>query len=135
MSVRAPSAGIVTAQRPDTLVGRMVSVGDTLLGLAGLRGTEARVALWGAGASLTRTGQRARLVAHADPAIRLDAPVTGVAEAASPDGTLETRVALPPTAGLRPGMTGEARVRLREGTIWEAVWWDLRSRIRSDLLL
>lgn len=135
MSLRAPAAGIVTLQRPDTLVGRTVSVGDTLVGLASLRGTEARIALWGAGASLARAGLRARLVAHADPGIRLDAPIAGVAEAASPDGTLESRVILPAHAALRPGMTGEARVHLREGTIWEAAWRGIRSRIRSDLLL
>ena len=135
LSVRAPAAGIVTDPRPDTLIGRTVSVGDTLLGIAGVGGGEARLALSGIGTSLAREGQRARLVPHADPALRLEATVTSVAEAASEDGTLESRVALPPDLGLRPGMTGEARVLLRRGTAWEALWWSLRSRIRSDLLL
>jgi hypothetical protein len=113
----------------------MVSVGDTLLGVAGGPGTEARVALSGAGASLTRPGQRALLIAHADPGLRVDATVASVAAAASADGTVESRVALPPTGALRPGMTGEARVVLREANVWAALWWAVRSRIRSDLLL
>jgi putative peptide zinc metalloprotease protein len=135
LAIRSPGPGVVTTVRPDTLVGRMVSVGDTLLGVAGGPGTEARVALSGAGASLTRPGQRALLIAHADPGLRVDATVASVAAAASADGTVESRVALPPTGALRPGMTGEARVVLREANVWAALWWAVRSRIRSDLLL
>jgi hypothetical protein len=103
--------------------------------MAGVHGTEARVALSGAGASLTRPGQRALLIAHADPGLRVDATVASVAAAASADGTVESRVALPATRALRPGMTGEARVVLREANVWAALWWAVRSRIRSDLLL
>jgi putative peptide zinc metalloprotease protein len=135
LAVRSPGDGIVASQRPDTLVGRMVSVGDTLLAIAGVRGTEARLALTGVGASLARPGQRARLVAHADPRLRVEAPVSSMAEAASTDGTIESRVLLPPEVGLRPGMTGEARVLVRKASVWEALWWGLRSRIRPDLLL
>jgi hypothetical protein len=61
--------------------------------------------------------------------------VSSMAEAASTDGTLESRVRLPPEVGLRPGMTGEARVLVRKASVWEALWWGLRSRIRPDLLL
>ena len=56
LAVRSPGEGIVASQRPETLVGRMVSVGDTLLAIAGVRGTEARLALTGVGASLARAG-------------------------------------------------------------------------------
>jgi hypothetical protein len=135
LAVRSPSEGIVVSPRPDTLVGRMVSVGDTLLGIAGVHGAEARLALTGAGASVARPGQRARLVAHADPRVRVEALVASTAEAASEDGTVEARVLLPRGVGLRPGMTGEARVLLQEATVWGALWWGLRSRIRADLLL
>jgi putative peptide zinc metalloprotease protein len=135
MAVRSPGEGVVVSQRPDTLVGRMVSLGDTLLTIAGVRGTEARLALTGTGASLARRGQRARLVAHADPRLRVEAPVSSMAEAASADGTIESRVALPPSVPWRPGMTGRARVLVRTATVWEALWWGLRSRIRPDLLL
>jgi cobalt-zinc-cadmium efflux system membrane fusion protein len=135
MVVRAPAAAVVISTRPETLVGRSVSVGDTLLRIAGVRGAEARLALTGAGASLARAGQRARLIAYADPGLRMEAPVASTAEAASADGSLESRVVLPAGLGLRPGMTGDARVLLREATVWEAVWWAVRSRIRSDLWL
>ena len=89
----------------------------------------------GAGASLVRPGQRVRVVSHADPALRLETTVGSVAEAASADGTIESRVPLPLRPGLRAGMTGSARIQLREATIWGALWWALRSRLRTDLLL
>ena len=132
--IRAPGAGVVTSPRPDTLLGRTVSVGDTLLRLAGER-FEARIALDGAGASLAREGQRARLIAHADPRLRLDATVSSVAPAASPDGLVESRVRLAGAEALRPGMTGEARITVRESNVWGAIWWAIRSRIRTDVLL
>ncbi len=132
--IRAPAAGVVASPRPDTLLGRTVSVGDTLLRLLGDR-VEARVALDGAGASLAREGQRTKLIAHADPGVRLDATLASVAPSASPDGLVETRVRLDPTEALRPGMTGEARITLRESNVWGALWWAIRSRIRTDVLL
>jgi putative peptide zinc metalloprotease protein len=132
--IRAPVAGVVASPRPDTLFGRTISLGDTVLRLAGDR-VEARIALVGAGASMAREGQRAKLVAHADPGVRLDARVASVAPSASPDGMVETRVGLVETEALRPGMTGEARITLRESTVWGALWWAIRSRIRTDVLL
>jgi multidrug resistance efflux pump len=135
LTIRAPGEGIVATSRPDTLAGRMVSVGDTLLRLNGNRAVEARIALAGAGASLARAGQRVRLVAHADPGVRLEVPVASVAASAASDGNVESRARLPLGSPLRPGMTGEARVTLRESTAWGALWWAVRSRIRTDLLL
>jgi putative peptide zinc metalloprotease protein len=132
--IRAPVAGVVASPRPDTLLGRTVSVGDTLLRLAEAR-IEARIALAGAGASLARVGQRTRLIAHADPGVRLDATLASVAPSASPDGMVESRVPLVRTETLRPGMTGEASIRLRESNLWGALWWAIRSRIRTDVLL
>jgi putative peptide zinc metalloprotease protein len=135
LAIRAPEEGIVESPRPDTLVGRTVLLGDTLLRLAEPRGVEARVALEGAGASLAREGQRVRLIAHADPGVRMEAVVSSVAASASPDGLVESRVRLPGSAVLRPGMTGEARITLKRSTAWGALWWAIRSRIRTDLLL
>jgi multidrug efflux pump subunit AcrA (membrane-fusion protein) len=132
--IRAPDAGVVASPRPDTLLGRSVWVGDTLLRLGGDR-LEARIALAGAGASLAREGQRAKLIAHADPGVRLDATLASVAPSASPDGMVETRVRLAGMDALRPGMTGEARITLRESNLWGALWWAIRSRIRTDVLL
>ena len=132
--IRTSEGGVVASPRPDTLIGRTVSLGDTLLRMAG-DGVEARIALAGAGASLARTGQRVRLISHADPAYRVEASVTGVAASASPDGLVESRVRLAAADALRPGMTGEARITLRESNIWGALWWAIRSRIRTDVLL
>jgi hypothetical protein len=135
LAIRAPEEGIVESPRPDTLVGRSVLVGDTLLRLAGSRGVEARIALDGAGASLAREGQRVRLIAHADPGFRVEAAVSSVAASASPGGMVESRVRLPRGKALRPGMTGEARITLRQSTAWGALWWAIRRRIRTEILL
>jgi len=133
--IRAPEEGVVASPRPDTLVGRTVSVGDTLLRLAGGSGVEARIALDGAGASLAREGQRARLITHADPGFRVEAAVASVAASASPGGVVESRVRLAGGESLRPGMTGEARITLRQTNAWGALWWAIRRRIRTDVLL
>jgi putative peptide zinc metalloprotease protein len=132
--IRAQAEGVIASPRPDTLLGRTVSVGDTLLRLTGDR-VEARIALEGAGASLAREGQRAKLIAHADPGTRLDATLASVAPSASPDGMVETRVRLVGAEAFRPGMTGEARITLRASNVWGALWWAIRSRIRTDVLL
>jgi multidrug efflux pump subunit AcrA (membrane-fusion protein) len=135
LTVRAPEGGVVATSRPDTLLGRTVSLGDTLFRLAGSTEVEARIALEGAGASLARTGQPVRLIAHADRSFRLEAAVASVAVSASPGGGVESRVRLPGAEALRPGMTGEARITIRESTIWGALWWGIRRRIRTEVLL
>ena len=152
--IRAPVAGVVASPRPDTLLGRTISLGDTLLHLTGER-VEARIALQGAGASLAREGQR---VAEQPTIVRplglsiltvplggsvifvgllgvVSPPVSSVAPSATPDGMVETRVRLAGTVALRPGMTGDARITLRESNVWGALWWAIRSRIRTDVLL
>jgi putative peptide zinc metalloprotease protein len=135
LAIRAPGGAIVVSPRPDTLVGRTVSVGDTLLLLDRTRGAEARIALAGAGASLAREGQAVRLIAHADPGSRVEGTVGSVATSASAGGVVESRVQLPDLPSLRPGMTGEARITIRRSTAWGALWWAIRSRIRTDVLL
>jgi hypothetical protein len=110
-------------------------VGDTLLLLDRTRGAEARIALAGAGASLAREGQAVRLIAHADPGSRVEGTVGSVATSASAGGVVESRVQLPDLPSLRPGMTGEARITIRRSTAWGALWWAIRSRIRTDVLL
>ena len=135
LSIRAPGEGVVADPRPDTLVGRTVSLGDTLFRLAAPSGVEARIALEGAGASMARAGQRVRLIAHADPAFRFEGAVASVAASASHGGAVESRVRLAGGEALRPGMTGEARITLRRSNGWAALWWAIRSRIRTDVLL
>ena len=135
LTVRAPVAGVVLTPRPEDLTGSRVSLGDTLFRLGGGDGVEARIALKGAGALLGREGQPVRLVAHADPALRLRTVVTGVAASAVPGGAVESRVRLGGADALRPGMTGEARIEVRQTNAWGALWWAIRSRIRTDVLL
>ncbi len=135
LTLRAPQDGIVESPRPDTLVGRSVSLGDTLLRLSRSNQVEARVALAGAGAALAREGQRARLIAHADPGLRVEATLASVAASATLNGMVESRVRLVGEGALRPGMTGEARITVRESNVWGALWWAIRSRIRTDVLL
>jgi multidrug efflux pump subunit AcrA (membrane-fusion protein) len=135
LTIRAPEEAVVESPRPDTLKGRTVSLGDTLFRLAGTDRIEARIALDGAGASLAREGQPVRLISHADPAFRAEAAVTSVATSASPGGAVESRVRLAGEKALRPGMTGEARITLKQSNAWGALWWAIRSRIRTDVLL
>jgi putative peptide zinc metalloprotease protein len=135
LAARAPVAGVVLTPRPEELVGVMVSLGDTLLRLGGREGVEARIALEGAGASLARKGQAVRLITHANPAFRVEGTVTSVGALASPGGVVESRVRLVSAESLRPGMTGEASVAIRRTNAWGALWWAIRSRIRTDILL
>ena len=134
--LRAPSRMAVLTARPEERVGQWVELGDTVLELADPDRLEARVALHGPGAVLVRTGLQARLVSHADPGRRLVASVAGMALTATDSlGSMEARVPIAGGAGLRPGMSGEASIVLRQSNVWGAVWWALRRRIRTDLLL
>ena len=134
LTLRAPVRAVVLSPRPDTLVGRRVDLGDTLLILGGADSVEIRVALDRAGAPLVRPGQPARLIRYADPHGELHGIRVTVSPTA-PGGAVEGRVRLPASAACRPGMTGEASVTVREASLWGALAWSVRRRIRSDLLL
>ena len=55
--------------------------------------------------------------------------------AADSAGAVESRVRLTGGDALRPGMTGEASITLRQSNAWGALWWAVRRRVRTDLLL
>ncbi|HEU4761631.1 MAG TPA: hypothetical protein VFS74_04875, partial [Gemmatimonadales bacterium] len=75
------------------------------------------------------------LVFHADGRT-MDARVTGVAQLSSAgSGTVEARIGMGGPARWRPGMTGEASVTIRESNVWGSIWWGIRKRVRTDLLL
>jgi len=134
--VRAAGSGIVMTQRPEELPGRWVKQGELMLTLGQPDSVELRIGLSGAGASEVRPGQPVRLIAHADPGVRVAARITSVSAAAgSSAGGLEVRVRAPAGAAWRPGMTGEASITLRRSNLWGSLWWALRRRIRSDILL
>jgi hypothetical protein len=134
LTLRAPVRGVVLSARSDTLAGRRVSLGDTLLVLGRADSVEVSIALEGAGAPLVRGGQRTRLIGYADPSRRISTTLGSVA-ASAPGGAIEGRARLPATATCRPGMTGEASVTVRQASLWGALAWAVRRRIRSDLLL
>ena len=135
LTLRAPSPGVVLTARPEELAGVWVSIGDTVLELGDPSALEARIALEGAGASLARPGQPVRLLLHAGNGLRLAGTLSSVSEAAGAGGAMEGRVRLEAAPELRPGMTGEASVVLRDSNLWGALWWALRARVRSDILL
>jgi multidrug efflux pump subunit AcrA (membrane-fusion protein) len=133
--LRASAGATVLTARPESLSGHWVTLGERLLQL-GLRDSlEARVSLTGAGASLVRQGQPVRLLFYSDGVGQARSQVVTVAAAsAGGTGAVEARVGLS-GEGRRPGMTGEASITLRQSNVWGALWWSVRRRIRTDLLL
>jgi len=135
LMLRASAAGIVLTPRPESLGGHWVSLGQRLLQLGLADSLEARIALSGAGASLVRSGQPVRLLFYSNAAETARSQVATVAAAsAGAAGAVEVRVGIS-AQGRRPGMTGEASITLRRSNVWGALWWGIRRRIRTDLLL
>ncbi|MGN6390912.1 MAG: HlyD family efflux transporter periplasmic adaptor subunit [Gemmatimonadales bacterium] len=133
MTVRALVPGIVVTSRPEQLTGRWVGLGEHLLELGQPDSLEVRIALVGAGASQVRPGQPTRLIFHADGST-LAGRVGTVGQAAT-SGVVEARVGLRATGRWDPGMTGEASVTLRRSNVWGSLWWAIRRRVRTDILL
>jgi len=118
-------------------VGRRVVAGDVIMRIAMLDSLEARVALMRAGAASVRPGQVVHLIGHA-AANPVDAIVGMVAPAGggqSQRGTIEVRIPVSSSTGWRAGATGEASVKLRRSTALAALWWNVRQRLRGDILL
>jgi putative peptide zinc metalloprotease protein len=134
LTLRAPVRGVILSARSDTLAGRRVSLGDTLLVLGRADSVEVSIALEGAGAPMVRRGQRTKLIGYADPSRQISATLSSVA-ASAPGGAIEGRTRLRASATCRPGMTGEASVTVGQASLWGALAWAVRRRIRNDLLL
>ena len=135
LHIRALGEGIVVTTRPEELAGRWVSSGEVVLQLGQSDSVEIRIALNGAGGTLVRAGSKVRLL----PEAIFEGPVSGrvaaVSSAASSSETVEARLQLPADHGWRPGMTGRASITLQQSNVWGALWWEVRRRIRSDILL
>lgn len=135
--LRARLDGTIVTLRPEQAIGTWVGPGDTLLMVADLASLEARIALRNTGSTRIEPGRRVRLVSHQ----AADAPLEGVVrEVASAgdragQGAIEVRMTLPEGSRLRAGATGLASVQWGRSTVLGALWWSVRSRIRSDLLL
>jgi len=135
LTVRAVGDGTVLTVRPEQMTGRWVDRGQPLLALGLPDSVEVRVALAGSGSTLVKAGQPLRLIFHSG-AGRVTTQVASVAPASTGDsGAVEVRVALPAGPNTRAGMTGEASVTLRQSNVWGSLWWGVRRRIRSDILL
>ncbi len=135
LTVRAIGGGTVLTTRPEEMAGTWVDRGQPLIELGIPDSVEVRVALTGSGSTLVRSGQPMRLFFHSS-GHRVATRVGNVASTSAGDGkAVEVRVALPVARDTRAGMTGEASVTLRESNLWGSLWWGVRRRIRSDILL
>ena len=134
LRIRALGSGTVITARPEELVGRWVASGATVLQVGEFDSVEIRIALQGAGGTLIRQGSPARLLADATLAPPVSGVVTSISATATPT-TVEARLRLPALGTWRPGMTGRARVTVRNSNLWGALWWSIRRGIRSDILL
>ena len=135
LTIRAPLSGVVVTPRVYELAGHRVDAGDHLMDVAVIDSLEVRVAMGRGGAANIRTGQVVHLMAY-DHSAPADGLVGTVAPAGSTsDGAIEVRVPIARTAAWRAGTTGEASVELQRSTVLGALWWNVRQRIRGDLLL
>jgi putative peptide zinc metalloprotease protein len=134
LRIRALGAGTVVTPRPEDLVGRWVANGAAVLQVGEFDSVEVRIALPGAGSTLIRPGSPARLLADATMSAPVSALVTSISTTATPEA-VEARLRLPALGGWRPGMTGRARVTVRQSNLWGALWWGIRRSIRSDIFL
>ena len=136
LTMRARWTGTVTTPRVQELEGRRVMPGDRIMRVATLDTLEARVALVRGGAMSVKPGQLVHLISYGDAAHPVDAVVATVSAAgAAGRGAIEIRVPVGQDTGWRAGATGEASVELRRSTALIALWWNLRQRVRNDLLI
>lgn len=135
LNVRAAASGVVTTSRPEQLVGKVVTLGDTLLMLSDLSQLDARLWIRGPGAAHVRPGQVVRLSSTANQGNAINGVIDAISTGAGDAGVLEARVRLDSTSGLRPGATGDARVVYRRATVLAAIAQAVRGWFRSDLLL
>jgi multidrug resistance efflux pump len=134
LALRAPEAGVVLTARPEWLGGQWVDAGQTVLTIGDPDSSEVRIRLSGSGSTLVAAGQRVTLLSLADVAHPVRGTITSVSRAAA-TGDVEARVRLPAGPAWRPGASGEASVVVRSSNLAGAMWWAVRKRIRSDLLL
>lgn len=139
LTFRSPVAAVVVTPRLEELVGRRFERGDTVVRLLGNPDSlELRVALDRAGATLVRPGQTAHVVPYSDVGAAASLPVATVSAAAAGDsseGQFQARVIVAAGRAYRPGVTGKAAITVRRTNGFGALWWAVRKRVRSDLLL
>jgi putative peptide zinc metalloprotease protein len=137
LTLRAPFGGVVVTPRVHELYGHRVTAGDAIMRIAMLDSLEARIAVTRAGVTAVRPGQVVHLMAyeHSRAVTRLVGFVAPAGAGSSAKGTIEVRVPIGASTSWRAGVTGEASVELRRATALAALWWNVRQRIRGDVLL
>ena len=135
LSLRARHGGVVLTARPERLAGQWVSGGQTVLTLGEPDSIEVRIRLRGSGATLVAPGQAVRMLSLADIGHPVEGSIAAVSRTALLGDAAEARVRLPAHPAWRPGTSGEASVVVRRSNIIGALWWGVRKRIRSDILL
>jgi putative peptide zinc metalloprotease protein len=135
LSLRARHAGVVLTSRPERLAGQWVEAGQPVLTLGDPDSVEVRIRLHGSGATLVRAGQPVRMLSLADVASPMYGTVASISKASGRGDDVEARVRLPAHPAWRPGASGQASVQVRRTNVLGALWWGVRKRVRSDLLL
>jgi putative peptide zinc metalloprotease protein len=134
LALRAPAPGVVLTERPEQLAGQWISAGQTVLTLGEPDSAEVRIELQGSGATLVAPGQRVSMLSLADVGHPVHGTVASVSRVAATGG-VEARVRVPADPAWRPGAGGEASVVVRRSNLAGALWWAVRKRVRTDLLL
>ena len=135
LALRARHAGVVLTERPELLAGQWVEAGQVVLTVGTPDSVEVRIRLRGGGATRVEPGQRVRLLSLGDVGHPVHGTVASVSRAALGGDTVEARVRLPADPAWRPGASGEAAVVVRRSNVLGAMWWGVRRRVRSDVLL
>jgi biotin carboxyl carrier protein len=135
LALRASQSGVVLTARPELLAGQWINAGQTVLMLGEPDSVEVRIRLRGSGATLVRPGQRVEMLSLADVAHPVRGTVASVSRAAVSRDEIEARVRLPAMPAWRTGAGGAASVVVRRSNIAGALWWAMRKRVRSDILL
>ena len=126
---------MVLTERPELLAGQWVEAGQVVLTVGAPDSVEVRIRLRGGGATRVEPGQRVRLLSLGDVGHPVQGTVASVSRAALGGDTVEARVRLPADPAWRPGASGEAAVVVRRSNVLGAMWWGVRRRVRSDVLL
>ena len=137
LTLRAPVSGVVITPRLQDSLGLWFAAGDVVAALGVTDSLELRLRLDRAGATMVRAGQSVALITYTGAGETHSGSIVSVSLATLGQGEeVEARLRLHArAAGLRAGVTGEAKITIRQSNILGALWWAIRKRIRNDLLL
>ena len=130
---------MVMTPRPADLMGRVVTAGTPLVQLGAADSIEVRITLHGGGAASVSAGQRVSIISDIDaghPRTLVLGSVSVVADSVrGRHGAVNARLRIAASTVWRPGTRGLARVTIGRTTVFGALVWAVRTRIRPGLLL